>query len=507
MQAEHRASSTAARDHPPRPPGTLDKAPVGHRSILQNFPRGRPLTLVQMMLPHTLSSSARPNTVMSSASPEVMDITNMLNNKGGAMTHGLGGGMHDHHQHHQHHLGLVKHEPTMDRSGSPHMSEHSSYSAHSMSRAYPSPTAMQAPMQIPNSMHNAMQMGGFADMSGMGGVPSMAMHHIPQQPPQHQQQQPQQPQAPVKAYPCSTCGKGFARRSDLARHERIHTGVRPHVCDYPKCNKQFIQRSALTVHQRVHTGEKPHHCETCAKPFSDSSSLARHRRTHSGKRPYKCPYADCQKTFTRRTTLTRHQNHHTGTIEEAAAATAAALAASRAKNGSQARSDGDHMSSHGSPLTTPSPSQHGMMSPALDLSGSNGIPRHAADFQQYITQSGTLPPHLRVGSPTSTTSAASYNTGMRPTSHPTGYGPPPTLEPNLEQHPAGSGSAGGSPHMGQVGWQSPQTHSPSHNGGSYVYPDPDGGYPPNAAMSQMYYGAPQQMRRPQSTEPGLVHMA
>lgn len=166
------------------------------------------------MLPHTLSSSARPNTIMSSASPEVMDITNMLNSKGGAMTHGLGGNIPDHHHHHHHqhhHLGLVKHEPTMDRSGSPHMSEHSSYSAHSLSRAYPSPTAMQAPMQMQNPMHSAMQMGGFADMSGMG---NMAIHHIPQQP----QQQQQAPAAPVKAYPCSTCGKGFARRSDLARH-------------------------------------------------------------------------------------------------------------------------------------------------------------------------------------------------------------------------------------------------------------------------------------------------
>lgn len=166
------------------------------------------------MLPHTLSSSARPNTVMSSASPEVMDITNMLNNKGGAMAHGLGGSMADHHQQH-HHLGLVKHESALDRSGSPHMSEHSSYSAHSLPRAYPSPTAMQTPMQMQNHMHNAMQMGGFTDMSGMGSVPSMAMHHMPQQP-QHQHQQ--APTAPVKAYPCSTCGKGFARRSDLARH-------------------------------------------------------------------------------------------------------------------------------------------------------------------------------------------------------------------------------------------------------------------------------------------------
>ncbi|KAM0460984.1 hypothetical protein ACHAO4_001780 [Trichoderma viride] len=452
------------------------------------------------MLPHTLSSSARPNTVMSSASPEVMDITNMLNNKGGAMAHGLGGSMPDHHQQH-HHLGLVKHESALDRSGSPHMSEHSSYSAHSMPRAYPSPTAMHTPMQMQNHMHNAMQMGGFTDMSGMGSVPSMAMHHMPQQP-----QQQQAPTAPVKAYPCSTCGKGFARRSDLARHERIHTGVRPHVCDYPKCHKGFIQRSALTVHQRVHTGEKPHRCETCAKLFSDSSSLARHRRTHSGTRPYKCPYADCQKTFTRRTTLTRHQNQHTGTIEEAAAATAAALAASRVKNGSQARSDGDHMSNQGSPLTTPSPNHHAMMSPAMDLSGANNLGRHQPDFTQYMTQGGTLPPHLRVGSPTSTNSAASYNSGIRPTSHPTGYGPPPTLEPSLEQHTGATGSAVGSPHMAsQLGWQSPHSSSASQHGGSYVYPDPDG-YPPNPSMSQMYYGAPQQMRRPQSAEPGMVHM-
>ncbi|KAF3342799.1 hypothetical protein VD0004_g2966 [Verticillium dahliae] len=401
-------------------------------------------------------------------------------------------------------------EPPMDRSGSPHGSEHSRYSAprshmDSVPRSYPSPVPMNGPPMMqahapPQHQHQHQHQhhaGVPITMILPGGPPDMnaGMHHykppgVPVEP---------QPAQQVKAYPCGTCGKRFARRSDLARHERIHSGIRPHVCDYPNCGKQFIQRSALTVHQRVHTGEKPHMCERCGKPFSDSSSLARHRRIHSGKRPYKCPYADCQKTFTRRTTLTRHQNHHTGTVEEAAAATAAALAARASVKPGSTRSDGDSMSNRGSPMTTPSPAQRTLsMSPSADQ-----MQRSNAEFGYMGNTS--LPVHLQrdmhVGSPASTTSAG-YSNGVRPTSHPTGYGmvPPPTLEPNVEQH-SGPGSAGGSPHMSTMGWQSPShVASPSHsnNGSAYMYPEPEH-YPAGPTLgNQMFFG---QVRRPQSTEP------
>jgi hypothetical protein len=97
----------------------------------------------------------------------------------------------------------------VDRPNSPHGSEQSRYSG-PMNASYPSPAAMAAALPpVPSA--------------NMAPVP-MVSHEMPQNlmPGMPQaggyQPAPAPAQPPAKQFPCSTCGKPFARRSDLARH-------------------------------------------------------------------------------------------------------------------------------------------------------------------------------------------------------------------------------------------------------------------------------------------------
>lgn len=153
---------------------------------------------------------------MSSPAPgEVMGITSMLNQKG-VMTHSTqpaSGQMLE--------QSMAQHQQLpplpLERADSPHGSEHSRYSQPPMNngqmqnpRPYGSPSAMQqAPIHMPEP-----------NMAPTG----MAFQMQAQMQPQMQQDMSYAPvqtaivQQNAKTYPCATCSKPFARRSDLARH-------------------------------------------------------------------------------------------------------------------------------------------------------------------------------------------------------------------------------------------------------------------------------------------------
>ncbi|KAF2362776.1 BTB/POZ domain [Trinorchestia longiramus] len=53
--------------------------------------------------------------------------------------------------------------------------------------------------------------------------------------------------APVKtSFLCRFCNKGFERRDNCIRHEKVHTGDRPFLC--PLCPKRFITKANLQYH-------------------------------------------------------------------------------------------------------------------------------------------------------------------------------------------------------------------------------------------------------------------
>lgn len=55
---------------------------------------------------------------------------------------------------------------------------------------------------------------------------------------------------------CKTCQKGFTTSGHLARHNRIHTGVKNHVCSFPGCEAKFSRHDNCMQHYKTHLKSK-----------------------------------------------------------------------------------------------------------------------------------------------------------------------------------------------------------------------------------------------------------
>lgn len=137
---------------------------------------------------------------------------------------------------------------------------------------------------------------------------------------------------------CSLCSFTCKRPSHLARHFLMHTGQKPHKCEY--CPKSFAQKTDLNRHMAIHAALFPTHCDSCGRGFPDDDILKKHqercqtkryicdicnymtfsignldlhKRKHTGERPFACP--SCDKRFTRVAHLNQHVKLHANDFE------------------------------------------------------------------------------------------------------------------------------------------------------------------------------------------------
>lgn len=116
----------------------------------------------------------------------------------------------------------------------------------------------------------------------------------------------------IKRNVCITCGKPFACRATLKRHNiRFHSHslieAFPHCCD--TCNQRFNSLAKFNDHKTLHTDPDAFKCNICDKTFTNRFALTRHSTRHASVRQV-CK--TCKKSFATREDLQKHVGIHTG---------------------------------------------------------------------------------------------------------------------------------------------------------------------------------------------------
>lgn len=123
-------------------------------------------------------------------------------------------------------------------------------------------------------------------------------------------------------FQCKYCQKIYKNNSNLVRHEKLHSGIRPFACKF--CDKSFTIQSQLRGHEKRHTGDLPYNCKKCNKQFLRPSVVNQHEKICPGKvdkifkkscimddeKQFSCTY--CPKKFISMTSLQMHEIIHTG---------------------------------------------------------------------------------------------------------------------------------------------------------------------------------------------------
>ncbi|GAA51130.1 zinc finger protein 43 [Clonorchis sinensis] len=113
-----------------------------------------------------------------------------------------------------------------------------------------------------------------------------------------------------RVYKCHLCGNSFAWSWKLRSHTLTHSGSRNYPCDLCDKLFQYehtMNAHIRTVHMDEHSGDQlqKHTCEVCGKRCTYQSDLEKHRRVHSKVKPFRCNL--CGIPFSQSSSLRRHR--------------------------------------------------------------------------------------------------------------------------------------------------------------------------------------------------------